>query len=77
MSTNPATIGGAAPAASNTTPELARRLGRLRIWNFGVGVILALEAVAIALLTNGFSLPVTANYMTGPPGTPAKLTKLF
>jgi hypothetical protein len=59
------------------TPELERRLNRLRPWNIGVGVVLALEAVAIALLTNDFSLPVTATWMSGPPGTPAELTKLF
>ena len=60
-----------------TTPELERRLGRLRVWNVGVGLVLALEAVAIALLTNGFTLPVTATYMTGPPGTAPQLTTLF
>jgi hypothetical protein len=54
-----------------------RRLGRLRVWNIGVGVVLAVEAVAIALLTNDFSLPVTATYMTGPPGTPPELNTLF
>jgi hypothetical protein len=59
------------------TPELERRLRRLRIWNIAVGAVLAVEAVAIALLTNDFSLPVTANWMSGPPGTPPELTELF
>jgi hypothetical protein len=77
MSATPATIRSPAPRVRETSPELERRLSRLRLWNFGVGLVLALEAVAIALLTNGFSLPVTATYMTGPPGTPAKLTELF
>ena len=63
--------------AREVTPELEHRLSRLRLWNIGVGVVLAVEAVAIALLTNSFSLPVTATYMSGPPGTPAKLTQLF
>jgi hypothetical protein len=71
----------ATPATSrpgqDADPELERRLNRLRPWNIGVGIVLALEAVAIALLTNDFSLPVTATYMSGPPGTPAELTKLF
>jgi hypothetical protein len=58
-------------------PATEHRLARLRIWNIGVGLILAVEAVAIALLTNGFTLPVTATYMSGPPGTPAELTHLF
>lgn len=53
------------------------RLNNLRKWNIGVGVVLLIEAIAIAFLTNGFSLPVTANYMSGPPGTQAKLVHLF
>ena len=58
------------------TPDLERRLGRLRIWNIGVGLVLAVEAVAIALLTNGFTLPVTATYMTGRPA-PRRAHHLF
>ncbi len=53
------------------------RLDRLRWWNISIGVILAVQAVAIALLTNDFTLPVTATYMSGPPGTDAALTQLF
>jgi len=53
------------------------RLSRLRRWNVVVGLILAVQAVAIALLTNDFSLPVTSTFMTGPPGTPAQLDPLF
>ncbi len=53
------------------------RLSRLRRWNIVAGLILAAQAVAIALLTNGFSLPVTSTFMTGPPGEPAKLDTLF
>jgi len=49
----------------------------LRRWNIVVGLILGAQAVAIALLTNGFSLPVTSTFMTGPPGTPAELDPLF
>jgi hypothetical protein len=75
MSSTPATVGR--PAPREATPNVARRLGRLRVWNIGVGLILAVEAVAIALLTNGFTLPVTSTFMSGPPGTPAELTTLF
>ncbi len=64
-------------ARPDATPELEQRLGRLRGWNIIVGLILAVQAVAIALLTNGFTLPVTATYMTGPPGTAPELTTLF
>ncbi len=58
-------------------PATDRRLARLRVWNVAVGLILAVQAVAIALLTNDFTLPVTATYMTGPPGTSTELTHLF
>jgi len=53
------------------------QLSRLRWWNVVVGLILAAQAVAIALLTNGFSLPVTSTFMTGPPGTAPELDTLF
>lgn len=53
------------------------QLNKLRVWNITVGVILAVEAIAIALLTNNFSLPVTATFMTGPPGTQSGLHHLF
>jgi hypothetical protein len=77
MSSIPSATHASAPQAEGVSPDLERRLGRLRLWNIGVGLVLAVEAVAIALLTNSFSLPVTATYMSGPPGTPAKLTHLF
>jgi Heliorhodopsin len=57
--------------------DTERRLDRLRWWNIGVGLVLAAQAVVIALLANSFSLPVVATYMTGPPGTPPTLTTLF
>ena len=77
MSSNPATVRTSGPTVREMTPDLERRLSRLRVWNIGVGVVLALEAVAMAILTNGFSLPVTSTYMSGPPGTAPKLTHLF
>ncbi len=79
MSAQPACIDcpPARERAASTSTSSEKRLSRLRVWNVGVGVVLALEALAIALLTNGFSLPVTATYMSGPPGTAAKLTHLF
>jgi Heliorhodopsin len=54
-----------------------RRLERLRWWNIAVGLILAAQAIMIAVLTNGFSLPVTATFTSGPPGTAPKLHHLF
>lgn len=54
-----------------------KRLGQLRIWNIAVGLVLAVQAVMIAVLTNSFSLPVTATFMSGPPGTLPQLHLLF
>ena len=54
-----------------------RKLNNLRIWNIAVGLILAVQAVVMALLTNKFSLPVTATFMTGAPGSPSSLHHLF
>lgn len=54
-----------------------QRLGQLRIWNIVVGIILAIQAVLIALLTNDFSLPVTATFMKGQPGTAPELSQWF
>jgi hypothetical protein len=60
-----------------TDQSIERRLVRLRIWNIVVGVILAIQALMIAVLTNGFSLPVTATFMSGPPGTAPELYYWF
>ncbi len=54
-----------------------RKLKNLRIWNIVVGLILAAQAVVMALLTNKFSLPVNATFMQGPPGTAPILHHLF
>jgi hypothetical protein len=56
---------------------VARQLKNLRIWNIVVGLILAAQAVLIAVLTNNFSLPVTATLMQGPPGSVSSLHYLF
>jgi Heliorhodopsin len=56
---------------------VSRKLGNLRIWNVVVGIVLAVQAVMIAVLTNNFSLPVTATFMTGPPGSESQLHHLF
>ncbi len=71
----PATTTTAPAATPDATTD--RRLTRLRAWNVGVGLILAAQAVLIAVLTNNFRLPVTATFMNGPPGTPSRLHHLF
>jgi hypothetical protein len=64
--------------AVDASPELRRRLARLRWWNIGVGLVLAAQAALIAVLANDFSLPVTGVFMSGPPGTqPQGMTTLF
>jgi hypothetical protein len=57
--------------------SIEKRLGRLRTWNLVVGLVLALQAIMMAALTNSFSLPVTATFMNGPPGTKPELHQLF
>lgn len=56
---------------------LERRFHQLRLWNVAVGLVLAVQAVLIAVLTNDFALPVTATFMSGPPGTAPQLHHLF
>jgi hypothetical protein len=41
----------------------------LRRWNLIAGGTHLIQAVAVLVLANGFSLPVRASYMTGPPGS--------
>jgi len=41
----------------------------LRRYNLAAGTLHALSAAAVIGLSNGFALPVNANYMAGPPGT--------
>jgi hypothetical protein len=48
-----------------------RLLARLRRYNIGMGALHALQAVAVLLLANSFTLPVTGTFLAGPPGSPA------
>lgn len=50
-------------------PQVEERIGRLRRWNAGLGLLHALQAVAILVLATDFALPVTAAYLSGPPGS--------
>lgn len=57
-----------------TREELQIPIERLRVlrrWNVIAGVLHAASAVAVVVLANGFTLPVTASYIEGPPGTDA------
>ena len=57
--------------------SVEKQIRGLRVWNIVVGLVLAVQAVMIALLTNSFALPVTATFMSGPPGTTPELHHLF
>ncbi|MBN1367121.1 MAG: heliorhodopsin HeR [Dehalococcoidales bacterium] len=56
---------------------MERKFSNLRAWNIGVGVVLAVQAIVVALLTNNFALPVTSTFMQGPPGTMPQLHFMF
>lgn len=57
--------------------SMEQKLNNLRIWNIVVGLILAVQAVLIAVLTNNFSLPVTATFMEGAPGSASTLHHIW
>jgi Heliorhodopsin len=55
------------PAVSTPSPITAQRLRR---WNIIAGFAHLVQAIAVLALANDFTLPITASYMAGPPGTP-------
>lgn len=56
----------------------SQQASTLRKWNASAGFLHLASLIAILLLSNNFSLPVTATYMTGPPGTTfAEPVRLF
>ena len=56
--------------------DLEGRFRKLRLWNIGVGLVLAAQAVLIAVLANDFTIPVVATYLAGPPGSEPSVTQL-
>lgn len=64
--------------ATTTVGLPASHVASLRRWNIGLGIVHAVQAVAVVALATDFALPVTATFMEGPPGTPAGMpTTLF
>lgn len=57
---------------ADTTTDTARPdvMARLRLYNLAMGVLHALQAVAIVALSNTFTLPITATFLEGAPGSP-------
>ncbi len=51
---------------------------RLRIFNGVAGLFHLLQGLAVLALTNDFTIPITAIFLDGPPGTePSEITTLF
>ena len=45
--------------------------GRLRLYNVVMGLLHAVQGIVVVVLATDFTLPVTAAFLEGPPGTPA------
>lgn len=54
---------------NDTAAEVDEAKGGLRTFNLVVGLIHLVQAIAMLWLSNDFSLPITRNFMAGPPGT--------
>lgn len=50
--------------------ETEARFKRLRLYNLVMGLFHFGQGVAIVALSNDFTLPITAGFLKGPPGTP-------
>ena len=55
---------------ADVTPIAVDQLRKLRRLNVIAGFAHLIQLIAVLVLTNQFSLPVTGTYMTGPPGSP-------
>lgn len=49
---------------------MSTTINRLRLWNLIAGFAHLVQLILILVLANDFTLPVTATYVEGPPGTP-------
>jgi Heliorhodopsin len=54
---------------NQSEPLAEGQLRRFRRWNVVMGLLHALQGVAVLALSNGFTLPVTGSFLAGPPGT--------
>jgi hypothetical protein len=50
---------------------------RLKTWNWVMGALHAVQGAGVLALATDFTLPVTAAFPEGPPGTPAEASTLF
>lgn len=61
---------------ASTVPE--SKMNRLRLYNAIAGLFHLVQAIAVLALANGFTIPITAMFLDGPPGTdPGEPTTLF
>lgn len=60
--------------ASGVTPE---RLEGLRLWNYGLAVLHAVQALLVVVLASDFAIDVTSNFPAGPPGEPAPAPEIL
>ena len=56
--------------AVELTPETAASMRKLRRLNIIAGCLHLVQMILILILATDFTLPITAAYMAGPPGTP-------
>ncbi len=64
-----ATTTGADQSGRTRTTPMRDSLDGLRWGNLIVGLIHLAQAIAIFILSNDFTLPITARFLAGPPGT--------
>ncbi|MEO9322208.1 heliorhodopsin HeR [Nocardioides sp. C4-1] len=60
---------GSSDSATTATGVDDAALTGLRRWNLGLGVLHAVQAVAVLVLATDFAISVIASYAQGPPGT--------
>ncbi len=69
--------GKTSTANASATAIPADRARKLRIYNALMGALHLVQGIAVVALSNGFTLPVTATYLTNAPGAQgASLTKV-
>jgi hypothetical protein len=62
----PDEVNDGAVVATGVTPE---RLANLRVWNIGLTILHAVQAVLIVVLSGDFVIQVVSTFPEGPPGT--------
>lgn len=77
MSTNSETTTYHKPLDEQVAATPDSRWRRLRGYNVTMGVLHLVQGLLVLALANDFTLPVTASFLEGPPGTEPTFTELF